>query len=208
MNKKLGIILIVSSILYILAVIIGGALKENYSHIYNSISELSLVGTKRIFIVELLFTIYNSLLIIYSIVTLAKGKSLRKIEKVIVSLIGVCAIAGIISIIFPQEPRDATVTISGIMHLISAGISAVTTMLTAILTYVCYIKNKDTKPYAIYSIITFIIIFIFGATGPMMISTGIDGIFGVVERITIGAFMIWLIVTGIQQYKNKIFLKQ
>lgn len=207
MNKRLGAILVISSIIYIIAVVIGGILKENYSHIYNSISELSLVGTKRIYIVEILFTIYNLLIIAYSVLTLINIKSLQKLEKIIISLIMICSISGLVSIIFPQEPRSAELSISGSMHLISTGVCLITTMLTTILTYVYYIKNKDTKLYAIYSSITFIMIFLFGVIGPIMIGTRIDAIFGLVERIAIGSFMIWLMITGLKQYKGQIFIK-
>ncbi len=204
MKKKSNLLIIIAPILYVLAVIIGGALKENYSHIFNSISELSLVGTERIFVVELLFTIYNILIIFYSIYNLCVSwKKLKKLQIFTLLSILLCGIGGIIAIIFPQETRNSTLTFVGMMHFVAAGITAITSMSATLLSAFEYKYDEKAKKYSVYSLITFFIVLVFGALGPIMISTGIDTYFGVVERITIGAFMIWLFMTGLTKYRSR-----
>lgn len=203
MEKKSNLLIIIAPVIYVIAVIIGGILKENYSHIYNSISELSLVGTKRIVIVEIMFAVYNILIIAYSIYNLCKYWSkLNKIQIYTLISILICGLGGIISIIFPQESRTGELSIVGTMHLISAGITALTSMAATLLSAFEYKYNNSTKNYSRYSLATFIIIFIFGALGPIMISTGADSYFGAIERVTIGMFMIWLFATGVYRIKS------
>lgn len=204
MEKRSNLLIIIAPILYVLAVIIGGALKENYNHIFNSISELSLVGTERIFVVELLFTIYNLLIIFYSIYNLCVSwKKLKKLQIFTLLSILLCGIGGIIAIIFPQEARNSTLTLVGMMHFVAAGITAITSMSATLLSAFEYKYDEKAKKYSVYSLITFFIVLVFGALGPIMISTGIDDYFGVVERITIGAFMIWLFMTGLTKYRSR-----
>lgn len=208
MKKKIGIILILTAICYVLAVVVGGFLKENYNHIYNSISELSEVGTGRIFIVELLFNLYNIFLVIYTVLMLfIYSKGLNKIQITVLILLLLCGASGFFMGIFPQESRTAELTIAGIMHFVGAGVAAITTMLATILSWINYKKDDKTKSYAIYSLITFIAIFVSGGSNPILMANGVDSFFGLIERITIGSFIIWLCVTGILQLKGKLLEK-
>lgn len=201
--KKINLALIGATLSYVLAVVIGGFLKENYSHIYNAISELSEVGTGEILIVNILFCIYNFLLIIYSIAYLIiyRDKINNKVVIIYISIL-LCGLSGIMMGIFPQESRGGEVSIKGIMHFVFAGIAAVTTMLGTILSWINY--KKLNKGYAIYSLISFIIIFIAGLGNVILMNNGIGDFFGLIERITIGSFIMWLFVTGYCKYKGKI----
>lgn len=201
--KKINLALIVAAVSYVLAVIIGGSLKENYSHIYNAISELSEVGTGEILIVNILFGIYNYILIIYSFVYLLyyRRKMNAKTTIIYISIL-LCGFSGIMMGIFPQEPRGIDVSIKGIMHFVFAGIAALITMLIAILSWINY--KKINKSYAIYSLISFIMIFVAGLGNVILMNNGIGNFFGLIERITIGTFILWLFITGYYKYKERI----
>lgn len=203
MKKILGWMLMISAISYIAAVVTGGFLKENYSHIYNAISELNEVGSTKIFIVDILFKIYNYLLIFYGAGMLFVYKKVlsKKMITVFILLL-LCGISGILMEIFPQEARNQELTIKGIMHFVGAGIAAITTMLATIITWINFKKND--KRYATYSLITFVIIFISGLSNVILMNNGIGDFFGIVERITIGSFILWLFITGILQYREKL----
>lgn len=203
--KKINLVLVVATISYVLAVIIGGFLKDNYNHIYNAISELSEAGTGEILIVNVLFGIYNYLLIIYSLVYLFiyRRKMNAKVATIYVSIL-LCGLSGIMMGVFPQETRGEDVTIKGIMHFVFAGVAAITTMLITILSWVNY--KKENRNYAMYSLISFIIIFISGLGNVILMNNGIGNFFGLVERITIGTFILWLFVTGYYKYKEKIII--
>ncbi len=204
MKDKLGIILITSGILYILAVIIGGFLVPNYNHIYNAISELSEYGQSKVLIVEILFAIYNILIIVYSALAIYYKKNKdSKLLLTVYIILGLIGLSGLLMGVFPQEARGKELTIIGIMHFILAGIAALSTMLCVILTSSYYKRKKQYPKYAIYSFITFIIIFISGLSNVILMNNNIDNYFGLVERITIGSFIIWLIVTGNKDIKEK-----
>ncbi len=204
MRKIISIVLIVSAISYVAAVITGGFLKENYSHIYNAISELHEAGSVKIFIVDILFKIYNYLLILYGVLMLfVYRKKINKKMTIVFTLLLLCGLSGILMEVFPQEAREQALTIKGIMHFVGAGIAAISTMLVTIITWINFKRDSGNKRYALYSIITFIIIFISGLGNVILINNGIGNFFGIVERITIGSFILWLFVTGILQYKNR-----
>lgn len=203
MKNRLGLFLIVAGILYISAVIIGGFLVPNYNHIYNAISELSESGKSKVLIVEILFAIYNILLITYSALSILYKKNKNsKLLLTVYIILGLTGLSGLLMGIFPQEARGGELTIIGIMHFILAGIAAFSTMLCIILMVIYYKKNKQHKTYTIYSFISFIIIFISGFSNVILMNNNIDDYFGLVERITIGTFIIWLIITGIKDIKD------
>jgi len=52
---------------YILAVFIGGALRHDYSPLYNSISELSMANAPNKLFLDILFGIYNISLMIFAL---------------------------------------------------------------------------------------------------------------------------------------------
>jgi len=197
--KKRGLLLIIAGLMYIIAVIAGGFMVENYNHIYNAISELSEKGQNKVLFIEISFIIYNILIVIYSFISIMyKRKNL--LINIVYILLGLIGLSGIFMGIFPQEARDSELTIVGIMHFIFAGIAAFATMAVALITFFNYIKKE--KNYAFYSLITFIIIFISGISNVILMNNNIDSFFGLVERITIGSFIIWLIVTGYRDLKS------
>jgi hypothetical membrane protein len=203
MKNKMGLLLIISGILYISAVIIGGFLVPDYNHIYNAISELSEVGKSKVLIVEIFFGIYNILIIIYSALSILYKKNKgSKLLLTVYIILGLTGLSGILMGIFPQEARGGDLTIVGIMHFILAGIAAFSTLLCILLTAIYYKKNKQYKKYTIYSFISFIIIFLSGFSNVILMNNNIDNYFGLVERITIGTFIIWLITTGIKDMKE------
>ena len=202
MKKSINILLIMAAISYVLAVIIGGFLKENYSHVYNAISELSEVGTKNIAVVNILFLFYNYILIIYSVLYLFLYKKTMDLKTMIIYiLIFICGLSGIMMEIFPQEPRGIELTIKGIMHFVFAGIAAIATILITVLSWIKYKKINET--YSSYSLMSFIVIFVAGLVNIILMNIGVDNFFGLIERITIGSFIVWLFVTGLYKYNDK-----
>lgn len=208
MKRNIGLFLITASIIYVVAVIIGGFMKENYNHIYNSISELSESGTKKIFIVELFSIIYYTFLVSYSLLTLFIYKhDLNKIQITISILLLLCGILGFIMLIFPQDHRYGQFTMSGIIHFIGASIASIDTMICTFLSWINYRKEEKSRKYAFYSLVTFVIIFFTCLINPILFLIHIDSFFGLIERITIGSFLIWLFITGFLHYKGKLLDK-
>ncbi len=66
MKKIYPLLGIIGPLIYIMAVVIGGALRGDYNPFYNSISELLIPGSPNLLVLSILFAIYNVSLILFS----------------------------------------------------------------------------------------------------------------------------------------------
>jgi hypothetical membrane protein len=185
---------IVGPIVYILAVIIGGSLRSDYSFLYNTISELAMSNAPNLLLISVLFGIYNiSLLIFGSGAFLDNEIDKTKKFKAANLMIAIIGFLGLLLIFFPQDPRNVAFTSIGTIHIALAGITSLLTLISVLLMGINFRKNSEMKPFAIYSVISFIVILASGGMGAMSVanSSAYGGLF---ERITIFAFMIWVML--------------
>lgn len=205
MKKLIALSGMLASIVYVGTVVLGGILRPGYSHVTESVSELVAAGAPNKLLLSLLFIIYNLLCIIFGIGLFqqVKNSASRKVigklgasSLVIVGFIGL-----LLELFFPQDPGGPAVTFAGTMHIVLAGIAALGTMI-AIVSTGLWLKNvRAMKYYTGYSLVTFAIILLSGGSTPIL---GLDyPFFGVIERLTIGSFIIWLFVTATMMYFYK-----
>ena len=112
----------------------------------------------------------------------------------------ITGILGLFTSIIPQDPVNAEVTISGILHITAVAIMALITMVFPLLIGFGMKGAKNWKHFKIYSLLSVLIIIIFGGLSPLIISKGIP-LMGLFQRITIGAYFQWLILFFIKFYK-------
>jgi hypothetical membrane protein len=202
MKKFFALSGMLASMIYIGTVVLGGILRPGYSHVTEAISELVAAGAPNKLLLSSLFIIYNLLCIIFGIgfYQLVKNSTGRKVSGKLgaISLVIVGFIGLLLELFFPQDPGGPAVTFAGTMHIVLAGIAALGTMI-AIVTIGLWFKNYlAMKYYSGYSLATFAIILISGGSTPVL---GMDfPFFGILERITIGSFIIWLFVTATTMY--------
>lgn len=67
MKKIYTLFGLLGPVIYILTVIIGGVLRNDYSHIYNTISELTTANAPNKLLMDIMFGIYNVSLFIFGI---------------------------------------------------------------------------------------------------------------------------------------------
>jgi hypothetical protein len=108
-------------------------------------------------------------------------------------MIALIGFLGLLLIFFPQDPRTAAVTFTGTMHIALAGITSLFTLISVILMGINFLKVPEWKTFSIYSIVSFIVILASGGMAAMSVASN-SGYGGLFERITIFAFMIWVIV--------------
>ncbi len=194
MKKFYPLFGIIGPIVYILAVIIGGSLRNDYSFLYNTISELTVANAPNLMLMSALFGIYNIFLFIFGLGAFM-DKEIDKSKKfkaanLMILLVG---FLGLLLIFFPQDPRTAAVTFTGTMHIALAGITSLFTLLCVILMGINFRKVPPWKSFSTFSIVSFIVILVSGGMAAMSVaSNSLYG--GLFERITIFAFMIWVIV--------------
>jgi hypothetical protein len=169
-------------------VIVGGFLRPGYSHYYNSISELTVAGSKHLLVLTILFFIYNISLILIGI---APAKAVNtKLPKSTLRLIGLMGLLGVLMYFFPQDPRGAAVTTAGTMHIILAGLLSLLTIVVTILAGFV-LRDVERKKLAVVSWILAAIIIITGGITAISV-TGSWRSTGLWERLTIGTFLVWL----------------
>jgi hypothetical protein len=111
------------------------------------------------------------------------------------ALIAVGVAGVLMEIAFPQEPGGTATTFAGTMHIVMAGVASLGTMV-AILALAFWFRNIPAlKGHVAYSIISVGIIFVSGGlTAAAMANHSL--LFGLIERITIFTFILWVFVLG------------
>jgi len=204
MKKFYPLFGIIGPIIYVLAVIMGDLIRSDYNFIYNTISELTLTNAPNLLLISILFGIYNfSLLIFGTGAFLDKEIDNSKKYKISTLMIAIIGILGLLLLFFPQDPRNTPLTFQGTIHIAIAGITSLFTLISVLLIGLNFRKDEKMKTFSIYSFISFIVILISG--GVAAISVGSNSAFGgLFERITIFAFMLWVIAFSYLIIKNKL----
>lgn len=181
---------IVGPLVYILAVFIGGAIRNDYSPLYNAISELTMQNAPNQFLLDLLFGIYNVFLLIFALGAYNDPEVEGKKFNAAVLILATIGILGLLILIFTQDPRGVPATFHGTLHIVLSGISAALTIIAVVLVGLQF-KGKM-KYFHMYSFLTALLIFLSGGASAVSISNN-SAYGGLFERITIFLFMIWVI---------------
>jgi len=192
MRRLLLLCGLLSSMVYLSADIISGASWEGYSYTSQAISELMAIDAASRPVAVPFFIIYDMLVIVFGsgLLALTMEKRLRLSGGLIIGV----GITGLVTtIFFPMHLRGEVPTISDTMHIIFTGLTTVLIMLAIGFAAAAYGKG-----FRYYSILTLIIMLAFGALA------GLDGAriaanqptpwLGITERITIGAYLLWVAV--------------
>jgi hypothetical membrane protein len=191
---------IVGSVVYVLTVILGGLLWHGYSHISQAISELIMTTSPNQIIMQPLFWVYNLLLIAFSIGYYRWGKA--KLIKISAMFLFVVAFSGVMMLIFPQDAIGTSLSTHGLIHLIFAGLAALSTLVAVFLSAISFWRRNDYKQLGGISLVLGLIILI---SGPLtaIAPTAFPHYFGLSERITIGSFIVWWFLLSYTIYKNE-----
>ena len=194
---------IAAPILYIVTAIIGAALRpDDYSHIVNAISELLSNGAPNKAVLDVVFNIYNALLLAFAIGAYSTLKTLPRTARISMGiLIGIQALSFSWGF-FPMDPLGSEATFAGTIHNILGGVVALATIIMPLLMGLGVRRLDDFSRYAIYSFVSSTIIFVSGLTGVILAGQGVQ-LFGLFERITIGAYEVWIFVTALCLLKVK-----
>jgi len=204
MKKLLMLCGVSAAVIYIGTVILGGLLRPGYSHISMAISELVADSAPNRSLLSPLFLLYNALLTVFGIGLFIKVNSQtgRKMSGVIGSLaLVLVGIAGILmELVFAQEPGGTATTFAGIMHFVMAGVASLGTMVAVLGIGLWFRSIPGMKSYALYSIISVVIIFVSGGSSIPAIANH-SPLFGLIERITILTFTLWIFVVALKMFQ-------
>ena len=184
---------VAAPILYTLTVIWGGTLFPGYSHLADPISSLTQAareGTAGL--VSLLF-IYNGLIVIYGItgISLSLG---RRLWVWSFGLFIVTGLAGVLMWPFAQDPIGEPIGWTGIGHIVLAAVESFASM-GAIGAAALGYRAAGRPAMTLFSLACLAVVFVSGLLAGIAIGAG-WAYAGLLERITIGTFELWVLVTA------------
>ena len=198
----LKIIGILAPILYLVTAIMGLVLKLGYNQMKYAISDLVADGAPNKILLNYLFSIYNIFTMIFAVGLLLfilfyhKSENYDNLGKTGVAFLLIVGFFGLILVLFlPMDPNNTPATFTGVLHLILAYVMSFSTMF-GVLFFVLWFKTVKLKNLSIYSLISLIVIFIFGIIA-VAVARQANPFLGLFERITIFTFLQWMPVTAI-----------
>jgi hypothetical protein len=194
---------LLAPLVYVGAVILGGLLRPGYSHVAHAISELIAAGAPNTMLLNPLFTLYDILLAAFGVGLLLTVRAHPEQRATRSSVWGalVLIVAGMLGVLmnlfFPQDPGGPPVTITGTVHVVLAGVLSLGTMLAMLWTGLWLRHISGLRAYWNYSLTSLLLVFVFGGLGAAAIATH-SPYLGLVERLTIGAFLQWVFVIALK----------
>ena len=191
---------IAAPILYGITVIVGAAMRNDYSHIINAISELISYGAPNKAILDVIFNIYGALLLAFAIGGYIALKNAPRLCRVAMGIFIGIQILSFSWGFFPMDPIGAEPTFAGTMHNVFGGVVALASIVMPLLMGLGLRRSDDFHGYAVYSLISSAIIFVSGLSGVILAGQGLH-VFGFFERITIGTYEVWIFATALNLLK-------
>jgi len=210
-NKKKSIwqILVISGaisvIFYALHVIIGGLLWPEYSHIRQTISELTAVGAPNTEFLRMFTVFYGIFAIIFAlslffVLRKARVKKLAQIGTVVLLIMEIASFIGYY--LFPLNTQNLQ-GFSNFMHMIVTAIVIICTIGFSFFIGIGLRKSVGYKSIGNFVLFCAFVITIAGVATPIVIMQGI-AIAGLMERINIYTLMTCIFVLSIYLCQKKI----
>ena len=202
MKLSLSDVLMYSGVLaiafYVLHIIIGGIKWKGYSHLQQPISDLTASGAPNRNLMLTLTTIYGLLALLF-VVSFTVLKSSEHHSLVFwggISFI-VLHLVSLLYPLFPQDLPGAETSFGGRMHIYITALIVPFTILTPFLIGFGFISEPQWHTFGVYSIITGVLILVFGGTTAVFYAKKLP-YFGLVERLNIGALQVWTFVFSLE----------
>jgi hypothetical membrane protein len=196
-NRAFSICGIISPLLYLIMVIIGGALILGYSHITETVSELLVAGAPNRSLLATLM-ISSSVLGILFPIGLHRGINEGRGSKVGPAFLIIASVLGIFTTYFPQDPGGPPVTFAGTVHVVLV-IPMVILSLGAFIAFWRRLKSDSLwSGYDRYSLITFIVAIPLGVISAVSLDSPYVGL---LERISVAVILQWGFFMAIKLFR-------
>lgn len=180
---------IAAPLVYAAAVLTGGALDPHYSHVANTISELTMAGAPHRGALAASFVLYNLLVVVFAA---GLPAALPRSGVTAAVLLIVNAIAGIAMVTaFPTDLPDDPLTADGQVHIALAAVSSIGTIAVVALVAWALWGRADWHGLAVASAVCVGLILVSGIAAGVSAAL-LSPWMGLAERATIGIFMLWL----------------
>jgi hypothetical protein len=193
---------ILSSVMYVSVVIIAPFFWENYDRSTQTVSELFAIGAPSTTFVVPFFLLYAVLIFAFS-AGIWKSAGAKRSLKVAAALIIAKEVLGLIGTIFgPMHLRGTETGLSDTIHVVVTIAGVFLCMFPAI----AFGAASFGKGFRVYSIVTMAVFLVFGALtgmqGPNVAANLPTPYLGILERINIYTYMLWIIVFSLMNLKQ------
>ncbi|HET6807952.1 MAG TPA: DUF998 domain-containing protein [Nitrososphaera sp.] len=194
--KVLLICGIIASLLYGAIDILGGMVWHGYSFASQAISELTAIGAPTRQLLAPLYPIYSLLMIAFGsgVLILAGQRRTLRLIGVLQVIIG---FVGLAWMPFPIHMRGVEPTFTDAMHNAFAGVQTLFILSSIGIGTIAY--GKRFGYYSIGTLVTLIACgtLTFAIAGQLVPQQQLDNWFGLLERITVYGYMVWVVVLAI-----------
>jgi len=195
--RSLALCGILSPIVYFIAVAMGGFLDPSYSHIGKTVSELVQMGAPNRDLLNVILVVYNLLIIPFAFgLYFGLKKGITRIL-VLVALVLTGILGTIVTVFFPLDANGASVTFTGMMHLVVVGLVVPCTFVFMLGFWNSVRKDWRWGKLGIFSLAVFVVTLISGITTAAFVNSDYRGL---LERITIGSTLLWIEVVSVKLY--------
>lgn len=208
MKKILLICGILSSLLYIGFDIFASLQWESYSYVDQAFSELTAIEAPTRSLMVANAIPYNLLLLAFTLGVWLSANGKRSLRIVSIFLL-INIISGFIGgVIFPMHSRGTQpeMTFTDTMHIISTAVEVIAMFIT-----IGFAAKSFGNRFRIYSIITIILLLLGGIFAGLYGSQMSEGLptpwMGIIERVNIYGFMVWVIIFAIMLLRQKNYRK-
>ena len=191
---------VLASLLYICTDIIGGLSWGNYDFISQFISELSAIDSpSRIFVVS--FYIVHNILIITFALAIYKFADDKHSLKITGLLLIAYAVAGVSGILFPMYPEESATAFPNLMHQVAIAMTVIVILLS--LVFAAISLGIRFRIFSFGIILVYLGLGAIPFLGANQVEIGESAPWvGLVERIMVYGYMVWLTVLAILLLKR------
>jgi hypothetical protein len=197
--RALAICGILSPIVYVITVAVGGFLNPSYSHIGMTVSELVEIGAPNRNLLNVMLVVYNLLIIPFAVGLYFGLKSGFSRILVLVALVLTGILGTLVTVFFPLDAAGQSVTFTGMMHLVVVGLVVPCTFIFMLGFWNSARKDERWRKMGLFSIGVFTVTLISGIATAAFVYSDYRGL---LERITIGSTLFWIEVLAIKLYFN------
>ena len=190
-------------LLFLAAVLVGGAINPGYSHLSNAVSELMQSGAANALPVQVLFSLSAVAMLTISAAMYLSPRGGWRLRTAGCLLAGYACIALLLATVFPMDPIGATATWGGTMHLALVGVSAVLLVAAILIAGYTLDHHFGWGWFWPYSIATVLAMAAGGIATPWLIATGIP-LLGLAERVTQFAYLQWLFMYAARTIRESV----
>lgn len=184
-----------ASVVYLTTVVVGGFITPGYSHTADLISSLIQSGAAGKALLDPPFLVYNALLVAFAVGLLGEVSRMPgtrpRAGRVGALSIVVVGLSGMMMFWFPQDPVGTPVSTRGAVHLVLAAVASLATMLAMGTVARWWGGRQEGKAFSRFSYVALALVFVAGYLAAAA-AARLHPLTGLIERFTIGAFIVWL----------------